>query len=86
VLEAVASSPTPVKRVLVAAETVISIDVTSADVLDELEQSLRASGIELRFAEMKDPVKGKLKRFELFEALRCRELLSHDRRRHRRLP
>ena len=67
VLEAVAQSPTPVRRIVVAAEPVTSIDVTSADMLAELEQELRASGIELRFAEMKDPVKDKLKRFELFE-------------------
>ena len=67
VLEAVAQSPTPVRRIIVAAEPVTSIDVTSADVLAELERTLRASGIELRFAEMKDPVKDKLKRFELFE-------------------
>ena len=67
VLEAVAQSPTPVRRIIVAAEPVTSIDVTSADMLAELEQTLRASGIELRFAEMKDPVKDKLKRFELLE-------------------
>jgi high affinity sulfate transporter 1 len=67
VLEAVARSPTPVRRIIVAAEPVTSIDVTSADMLAELEQTLRASRIELRFAEMKDPVKDKLKRFELFE-------------------
>jgi high affinity sulfate transporter 1 len=67
VLEAVAQSPTPVRRIVVTAEPVTSIDVTSADMLAELEQSLRASGIELRFAEMKDPVKDKLRRFELFE-------------------
>jgi high affinity sulfate transporter 1 len=66
-LEAVAQSPTPVKRIVVTAEPVTSIDVTSADMLAELEQSLRESGIELRFAEMKDPVKDKLKRFELLE-------------------
>jgi high affinity sulfate transporter 1 len=67
VLEAVAQSPTPVRRIIVAAEPVTSIDVTSADMLAELEQALRAAGIELRFAEMKDPVKDKLKRFELLE-------------------
>ena len=67
VLEAVAQSPTPVRRIVVAAEPVTSIDVTSADMLAELEQALRAARIELRFAEMKDPVKDKLKRFELFE-------------------
>jgi MFS superfamily sulfate permease-like transporter len=67
VLEAVARSPTPVRQIIVTAEPVTSIDVTSADMLTELEQTLRASGIELRFAEMKDPVKDKLKRFGLFE-------------------
>jgi MFS superfamily sulfate permease-like transporter len=67
VLEAVAQSPAPVQRVVVTAEPVTSIDVTSADMLADLERSLRASGIELQFAEMKDPVKDKLKRFELFE-------------------
>ena len=41
VLEAVADSPTPVRRIIVAAEPVTSIDVTSADVLAELEQTLR---------------------------------------------
>jgi high affinity sulfate transporter 1 len=67
VLESVAQSPTPVRRVIVAAEPVTSIDVTSADMLAELEETLRASRVELRFAEMKDPVKDKLRRFELFE-------------------
>ena len=67
VLEAVAASPTSVRRIIVAAEPVTSIDVTSADMLVELVQTLRESNIELRFAEMKDPVKDKLKRFELFE-------------------
>ena len=69
VLEAVAASPTPVRRVIVAAEPVTSVDVTSADMLAELEATLRASRIELRFAEMKDPVRDKLKRFELLERI-----------------
>jgi high affinity sulfate transporter 1 len=67
VLQAVADSPTPVRRIIVAAEPVTSVDVTSADMFAELEQTLRAAGIELHFAEMKDPVKDKLKRFELLE-------------------
>jgi high affinity sulfate transporter 1 len=67
VLEAVAQSPTPVRRVIVAAEPVTSIDVTSADALGELDDALRASGVELRFAELKDPVKDKLKRFEMLD-------------------
>jgi high affinity sulfate transporter 1 len=67
VLDAVAASPTKVRRIVVTAEPVTSIDVTSADMLAELEQMLREKGAELRFAEMKDPVKDKLKRFELFD-------------------
>ena len=66
VLDAVASSPTPVRWLVVAAEPVTSIDVTSADALCELDDRLRAAEIEMCFAEMKGPVKDKLKRFGIF--------------------
>jgi len=69
VLDAVATSPTPVRWLVVAAEPVTSIDVTSADMLAELDEALHDAGIELCFAEMKDPVKDKLKRFGLFVPL-----------------
>ena len=69
VLDAVATSPTPVRWLVVAAEPVTSVDVTSADMLAELEDALHAAAIELCFAEMKDPVKDKLKRFGLFARL-----------------
>jgi high affinity sulfate transporter 1 len=64
-LDAVASSPTPVYWLVIAAEPVTSVDVTAADAISELDDTLRAASIELRFAEMKDPVKDKLKRFGL---------------------
>jgi MFS superfamily sulfate permease-like transporter len=66
VLDAVAASPTPVRWVVVAAEPVTSVDVTAADMLTELDDTLHKAGVELCFAEMKDPVKDKLKRFGLF--------------------
>jgi len=66
VLDAIAASPTPVRWLVVAAEPMTSIDVTAADALVELDETLKAAGIELRFAELKDPVKDKLKRFGLF--------------------
>jgi len=66
VLDAVASSPTPVRWLVVAAEPVTSVDVTAADAVCELDDTLHAAGIELCFAEVKDPVKDKLKRFGLF--------------------
>jgi high affinity sulfate transporter 1 len=69
VLDAVATSPTPVKWVVVAAEPVTSVDVTAADMLAEIDELLASAGIELCFAEMKDPVKDKLKRFGLFSRL-----------------
>jgi MFS superfamily sulfate permease-like transporter len=66
VLQAVARAPAPVHWVVVAAEPVTSIDVTAADILAELDETLHKDGITLCFAELKDPVKDKLKRFELF--------------------
>ena len=59
------NAPTPVRWLVVAAEPVTSVDVTAADVLAELDETLRAKGIELLFAELKDPVKDKLRRFGL---------------------
>ena len=66
VLAAVGASPTPVRWVVVAAEPVTSVDVTAADAVAELDDELHEAGIEFCFAEMKDPVKDKLKRFGLF--------------------
>ncbi len=66
-LHAVASAPSPVQWLVVAAEPVTSVDVTAADVLSELNETLRHNGVRLCFAELKDPVKDKLKRFGLFD-------------------
>ena len=68
-LDGVAASPTPARWLVVAAEPVTSVDVTAADMLIELDETLHAAGIELCFAEMKDPVKDKLKRFGIFSTL-----------------
>ena len=69
VLDAVAKSPTPVRWLVVAAEPVTSVDVSAGDTVAELDKALHAQGIELCFAELKDPVKDKLKRFGLFSQL-----------------
>jgi MFS superfamily sulfate permease-like transporter len=66
VLEAISRAPAPGRWVVVTAEPVTSIDVTAGDMLVELDGALRDAGIELCFAEMKDPVKDKLKRFGIF--------------------
>ena len=70
VMTAIESSPTPVNWFVVGAEPVTSIDVTSADTLDELDHTLAQAGIRLCMAEMKDPVKNKLKRLGLFSQFR----------------
>lgn len=66
VLLAVANSSTSVRWLVVAAEPITSVDVTAADTLVELHKSLHGAGVELCFAELKDPVKDKFKRFGLF--------------------
>ena len=58
VLDAAAKSPTPARWLVVAAEPVTSVDVTAADTLEELDKALHEAGIELCFAELKDPVQG----------------------------
>ncbi len=65
ILRAIDAAPDRIRRVVVAAEPVTSIDVTSADMLRELAATLGQAGIELHFAEMKDPVKDKIRQFEL---------------------
>jgi high affinity sulfate transporter 1 len=67
VILAINDSPTPVTWFVVAAEPVTSVDVTSADMLAELDDELHQAGIQLAFAELKDPVKDKLRRFRIFE-------------------
>jgi len=78
VLAAVASAPKPMHWLVVTAEPVTSIDVTSADMLGELDETLRARSMALCFAEMKDPVKDKLRRFGLFTRFEPRLFATID--------
>jgi high affinity sulfate transporter 1 len=68
VQHAIASANTPTRQVLIAAEPVTDIDVTAADMLQALELSLSAQGIGLCFAELKGPVKDRLKDYGLMQA------------------
>ncbi len=78
VLAAVASAAPTAHWVLVTAEPVTSIDVTSADMLGELDEALQARGVALCFAEMKDPVRDKLRRFGLFARFESRLFATID--------
>ena len=69
VLDAAAASAVKVEWLVVAAEPVTSVDVTAANSLVELDDALRDRGTKLCFAELKDPVKDKLKRFGFYDRI-----------------
>ncbi len=69
VLEAVEKAATPVRVVMVAAEPITDLDSTAADAVAALHEQLRAQGVELAFAELKDPVKDKLARYGLLDRI-----------------
>ncbi|AXF24031.1 sodium-independent anion transporter [Burkholderia pyrrocinia] len=64
---ALARSASPVDRIVVAAEPVTDIDVSAADRLVALREELSEQGIALNFAEMKGPVKDRLRAYGLFD-------------------
>jgi MFS superfamily sulfate permease-like transporter len=59
----------PPRWIVVTAEPMTDIDTSAADVLAQLHGELEADGIELVFAELKDPVRRKMVRFGLMEKL-----------------
>ena len=69
-LAAVAAATQPARRVVVAAEPVTDIDVTAADMLQALKAQLANENIGLCFAELKGPVKDRLRRYGLYETFR----------------
>jgi high affinity sulfate transporter 1 len=58
------ASPPPT-WIVVTAEPITDVDTTAADMLADLETWLNARGITMVFAEVKDPVKAKIDRYEL---------------------
>jgi len=53
------------KWIIVAAEPITDVDTTAADMLRDIDEELNASDVHLVFAEMKDPVRRKIDRYEL---------------------
>ena len=51
--------------IIVAAEPITDVDTTAADMLEDLDEELNARGVSLVFAEMKDPVREKIERYDL---------------------
>jgi high affinity sulfate transporter 1 len=62
------SEPRP-RWILIAAEPLTDVDTTAADMLVDLDEELNAAGTSLVFAELKDPVREKLERYELIGPL-----------------
>jgi MFS superfamily sulfate permease-like transporter len=61
--ERISASEVPVRWVVIAAEPITDVDTTAAEVLDRLHSELATAGITLAFAELKDPVKARLRRY-----------------------
>ena len=55
--------------IVIAAEPITDVDTTAADMLADLDEELNAAGTSLVFAELKDPVRTKLERYELIGPL-----------------
>ena len=66
-LQRIAAAGSAVRWVVVAAEPMTDVDPTAAEILEDLDDELRAAGIELAFAEMKDPVRERLEQYGLGE-------------------
>ncbi|KIX48808.1 transporter [Burkholderia pseudomallei] len=69
VRDAIAEAGAPVRCVVIAAEPITDVDVTAADMLATLRDELAARRIALVFAEMKGPVKDRLRTYGLFEKI-----------------
>jgi high affinity sulfate transporter 1 len=55
----------PPRWVMIAAEPITDVDTTAADMLEDLDADMNARGVSLVFAEMKDPVRRKIDRYQL---------------------
>lgn len=61
----IATDDPDLRWIIVAAEPITDVDTTASDMLQELDAWLNARGVSLVFAEMKDPVRAKIERYEL---------------------
>ena len=57
----------PIRWVVVAAEPITDVDTTAASMLDDLVEELDGREITLAFAELKDPVRERLRRYGALE-------------------
>jgi MFS superfamily sulfate permease-like transporter len=66
---AVASRTEPIRWLILAAEPITDIDTTAAETLSRLIDELDADSIQVVFAELKGPVKDRLRSYGLYDRL-----------------
>jgi high affinity sulfate transporter 1 len=64
-LRAIADQRQDLRWLVIAAEPMTDVDTTASDMLQDLDLWLNERGVSLVFAEMKDPVREKIERYEL---------------------
>ena len=69
VLRAVKDAGEPLARVVIAGEPITDLDSTAADMLTTLDRELATQGVDLAFAELRDPMKDRLRTFGIMEQI-----------------
>jgi len=68
-MRGIAQEHQDLRWIVIAAEPITDVDTTASDMLHELDLWLNERGVSLVFAEMKDPVREKIDRYELTETI-----------------
>ena len=68
-MRAIAQEHRDLRWIVIAAEPITDVDTTASDMLHELDLWLNERGVSLVFAEMKDPVREKIERYELTDTI-----------------
>jgi high affinity sulfate transporter 1 len=64
-IRAIAEAAKDLRWIIIAAEPITDVDTTASDMLHDLDLWLNERGVSLVFAEMKEPVRAKINRYEL---------------------
>jgi len=68
-MRGIAQEHQDLRWIVIAAEPITDVDTTASDMLHELDLWLNERGVSLVFAEMKDPVREKIERYELTDTI-----------------
>ena len=68
-MRGIAQKHQDLRWIVIAAEPITDVDTTASDMLHELDLWLNERGVSLVFAEMKDPVREKIERYELTDTI-----------------